>query len=111
MSEADDLDRELREHYLSVAQAKVDGLSAALAQARGQRSDAATVEHLRVLVHKIAGSAGAYGFDALGIAAKALEKRILAAPRPLGEDVLVAVERFLDGMRTEFAAAHRSAAR
>lgn len=107
MSEADDLDRELREHYLSVAEAKVDGLSAALAAARSQPSDPGSTERLRVLVHKIAGSAGAYGFDALGAAAKVLEKAILAAPRPLPSGVLVAVERFLVEMTAQFAAARR----
>jgi HPt (histidine-containing phosphotransfer) domain-containing protein len=107
MTDADELDRDLREHYLSVAQAKVDAVSAALAEARRQRSDAGSIEHLRVLVHKIAGSAGAYGFDSLGIAAKALEKRILAAPRPLAEAVLLGAERFLADMTAEFAAARR----
>lgn len=108
MSEADDLERELREHYLSVAQTKVDGLSAALAGARGQPGDPDSVERVRMLVHKIAGSAGAYGFDALGAAAKVLEKTILAAPRPLPSGVLVAVERFLADMTAQFGAAHRS---
>jgi HPt (histidine-containing phosphotransfer) domain-containing protein len=105
VSEADDLDRELREHYLSVAQAKVDGLAAALAGARRDPADPACIEHIRVLVHKVAGSAGAYGFDALGAAAKLLEKKILAAPRPPPPGVLVAVERFLAEMTAEFAAA------
>ena len=103
MTDADDLDRELREYYVSVAQEKVDGLSAALAQTRRQPADPGSIERLRVLVHKIAGSAGAYGFDALGAAAKALEKQILAAPPPLPSAVLVAAGRFLAEMTAQFA--------
>jgi HPt (histidine-containing phosphotransfer) domain-containing protein len=56
-----------------------------------------------VLVHKIAGSAGTYGFDALGAAAKTLEKKILAAPCPLPPGVLEAVELFLAEMTAQFA--------
>jgi chemotaxis protein histidine kinase CheA len=111
VTEADDLDQELREHYLSVAQAKVDGLRAALIEARGHAADAGSIERLRVLVHKVAGSAGAYGFDSLGISAKALEKAILAAPRPLPPVVLQAAQRFVDEMVVAFAAARRSGTR
>ena len=105
MNEADDLDRELREHYLSVAQAKVDALRAALIEARGQPAEGGAVERLRVLVHKIAGSAGGYGFDSLGMAAKALEKQILAAPDPLPAEVLGRAEWFLAFMTAEFVSA------
>ncbi|HEY6911583.1 MAG TPA: Hpt domain-containing protein [Myxococcales bacterium] len=108
MSEADDLDRELREHYVSVGQAKVDGLSAALGAARRRPADPDSVERLRVLVHKIAGSAGSYGFDALGAAAKGLEKKILAAPSALPSDVLAAADLFLAEMTAQFAAARGS---
>jgi HPt (histidine-containing phosphotransfer) domain-containing protein len=105
VSEADDLDRELRDHYLSVAQAKVEGLAAALAGARSDPADPACIERVRVLVHKIAGSAGAYGFDGLGASAKSLERQILASARPISSEVLGAIELFLVGMTAEFAAA------
>jgi len=109
VNDADELDRELREHYLSVAQTKVDGLTFALLEARARPADDGAIERLRVLVHKIAGSAGAYGFDSLGFAAKALEKDIRAAPRPLPAAVLREAERFLACMTAEFVAARRTA--
>jgi HPt (histidine-containing phosphotransfer) domain-containing protein len=105
VSEPDDLDRELREYYLSLAQGKVDGLADALAGARGDPADPACIERVRMLVHKIAGSAGAYGFDALGASAKSLEREILAAARPISSAVLGAIELFLARMTAEFAAA------
>jgi HPt (histidine-containing phosphotransfer) domain-containing protein len=105
VTEIDDLDCELRDYYISVSQEKVDALSAALAETRLQPADPGSIERLRALVHKIAGSAGAYGFEALGAAAKALEKQILAAPRPLPSAVLTIVERYLAEMTAQFAAA------
>jgi len=105
MIDADDLERELRQYYLTVAQAKLEALSAALAEARQRPSEASSIEQLRFVVHKIAGSAGSYGFEALGSSAKAVEKEIRAARGPLPAHVLLAAERFLVCMAAEFAAA------
>jgi len=106
MMAIDRLERELREHYLSVAPAKVEALAAAIADARTRPADAAAVERLRFVVHKIAGSAGSYGFTGLGDAAKAIELAILP---PLPAHVVLAAERFLGRMQEEFAAARAEA--
>ena len=107
MTKIDELERELREHYLSVAPAKLEALASALADVRGRPGDRVAVEQLRFVVHKIAGSAGSYGFGALSAAAKLVEQEILAAPGPLTDRVLAGADQFLARMEAEFAAARR----
>jgi len=81
------VDRELLEHYLAGAGEKLAALDAALASAR--TGDAGARDGLRRALHKLAGSAGTYGFTELGTQARALEKRVQSADEPLAEDLLL----------------------
>ena len=81
------VDRELLEHYLAGAGEKLAALEAALASARTGESGAG--ETLRRALHKLAGSAGTYGFTELGTEARDLERRVQAADEPLPEDLLL----------------------
>jgi uncharacterized protein (TIGR00725 family) len=81
------VDRELLEKYLAGAGEKLAALEAALAAARsGERG---ALDGLRKALHKLAGSAGANGFDELSAQARDLEKRVQVADEPLPEDLLL----------------------
>jgi len=81
------VDRELLEHYLAGAGEKLAALEAALTLAR--TGDAGAREALRRALHKLAGSAGTYGFTELGTQARSLELRVQSADEPLPEDLLL----------------------
>ena len=81
------VDRKLLQRYLSGAAGKVTGLEAAVAAARAGQAGAR--DSLRRALHKLAGSAGTYGFDELGGEARDLAKRVQAADEPLPEDLLL----------------------
>ena len=81
------VDRELLEHYLAGAGEKLARLEAALAAARSGQPGAR--DGLCKALHKLAGSAGTYGFDELGAQARDLEKRVQVADEPLPEDLLL----------------------
>ena len=81
------IDRELLEHYLAGAAEKLATLEEALASARA--GDAGAGDAVRQALHKLAGSAGTYGFTELGAQARDLEKRLRAADEPLAEDILL----------------------
>lgn len=75
----DELSRELMTHYLESAGGRIEEVRRALSEARARPGDAAALDRLRGVLHKIAGSAGTYGFPALTVSARALEKQALAA--------------------------------
>lgn len=81
------VDRELLEHYLAGAGEKLKALDAALAA--GRTGKAGARDALQRALHKLAGSAGTYGFEELGVEARNLEKRVKAADEPLPEDILL----------------------
>lgn len=81
------VDRELLEHYLAGAGEKLKALDAALAA--GRKGKAGARDALQRALHKLAGSAGTYGFEELGVEARNLEKRVKAADEPLPEDILL----------------------
>jgi uncharacterized protein (TIGR00725 family) len=81
------VDRELLEHYLAGAGEKLAALDGALASARA--GEAGARDALRRALHKLAGSAGTYGFTELGAQARGLEKRVQSADEPLAEDLLL----------------------
>jgi uncharacterized protein (TIGR00725 family) len=80
-------DRELLEHYLSGADDRLAKLSAAISAAR--QGGAGSKDALRGALHKLAGSAGTFGFAELGESARELEKRVEHADEPLAEDLLL----------------------
>src|SRR3954453_9492318 len=80
-------DRELLEHYLAGANERLAKLSGALSAARP--GGAGSKDALRGALHKLAGSAGTFGFAELGETARELEKRVECADEPLAEDLLL----------------------
>jgi uncharacterized protein (TIGR00725 family) len=80
-------DREMLEHYLAGAGEKTAKLSAAISAAR--QGSAGSKAELRNTLHKLAGSAGTFGFNELGELARDLEKRVEVADEPLAEDLLL----------------------
>jgi len=65
----------LRNRYLDSFPSKAEALSAAL-QALEMTFDAAQIRALRDLAHKLAGSAGMYAFDDLGLLAREIVRAI-----------------------------------
>ena len=94
------IDRELLEHYLAGAGEKLAALEAALAAARA--GEAGAREVLRRALHKLAGSAGTYGFADLGAQARVLEKKVQSADEPLPEDLLLDAVAFRREMEDTF---------
>jgi uncharacterized protein (TIGR00725 family) len=82
-----DEDREMLEHYLAGTGDRLAKLSAAISAAK--QGGAGSKDELRNALHKLAGSAGTYGFAELGEMARDLEKRVVAADDPLAEDILL----------------------
>jgi uncharacterized protein (TIGR00725 family) len=80
-------DRELLEHYLAGANERLAKLSAAISSAR--QGGAGSKDVLRGALHKLAGSAGTFGFAEVGEMARDLEKRVECADEPLAEDLLL----------------------
>jgi uncharacterized protein (TIGR00725 family) len=80
-------DRELLEHYLAGANERLAKLSAAISDAR--QGGAGSKGALRGALHKLAGSAGTFGFAGIGEMARDLEKRVECADEPLAEDLLL----------------------
>jgi len=69
--------RALREEYLAAAPGRVAELWAALA--RVQNGEPAAISALGALAHRLAGSAGSYGFQAVSQAARELDQRCRTA--------------------------------
>ena len=94
------VDRELLEHYLAGAGDKLAALEKALTA--GRTGQAGARDLLRRALHKLAGSAGTYGFGELGTEARDLEKRVLAADEPLPEDLLLDAVAFRRDLEDTF---------
>jgi len=82
-----DEDREMLEHYLAGTGDRLVKLSAAISAAK--QGGGGSKEELRNALHKLAGSAGTYGFTELGEMARELEKRVVLADDPIAEDLLL----------------------
>jgi len=80
-------DREMLEYYLAGASERLSQLSSAVSAAK--QGGAGSKDGLRNALHKLAGSAGTYGFPELGETARAMEKRVIAADEPIAEDILL----------------------
>jgi uncharacterized protein (TIGR00725 family) len=86
-ADLEDEDREMLEHYLAGTGDRLTRLSAAISAAK--QGGAGSKEELRNALHKLAGSAGTYGFVELGEMARDLEKRVVAADDAIAEDILL----------------------
>jgi HPt (histidine-containing phosphotransfer) domain-containing protein len=75
----DEMARELLVHYLEGANERLSSFSLALGESESLPHDVRALERLRRLLHKIAGSAGTYGFPGLTRSAQRLEQDVLAA--------------------------------
>jgi|GEM_PF-1527821 len=100
-----DGDAELLAYYLATADARVERFEAAIKTARSDQGDQAR-DVLRQVVHRLAGSAGTYGFAALTKTARALEAR-LGPGNQLDDAAVSAAVSLLDDMKRAFAAARR----
>jgi HPt (histidine-containing phosphotransfer) domain-containing protein len=103
----DEMARELLAHYLGTANERLLSYSLALGESESHPHDVPALESLRRLLHKIAGSAGTYGFPDLTRSARRLEQDVLAAvAAPPGTAVLFdAVRGFQREMSNAFARA------
>lgn len=106
-----ELERELRQYYFETADDRHAALEAALASARGAPADEARVGKLRDAIHKVAGSAGMYGFPELSRAAKVVEQAIIEAARclPAPPALFADVEAFCARVVREIAEAREGA--
>jgi len=82
-----DEEREMLEYYLAGSAERLAQLSSAISAAK--QGGAGSKDDLRTALHKLAGSAGTYGFAELGETARAMEKRVIAADDPIAEDILL----------------------
>jgi HPt (histidine-containing phosphotransfer) domain-containing protein len=102
-----EMERELLAHYLASAEERLDSVRQAAESARGRPADAAALDGLRRVLHKIAGNAGTYGFPVLGRSARALEKQALAArdAPPAPAALFAGTDGFLREMEAAFSEA------
>jgi HPt (histidine-containing phosphotransfer) domain-containing protein len=102
-----EMERELLAHYLGSADERLETVRQAAASARARPADAAALDGLRRVLHKIAGNAGTYGFAAVGRSARALEKQAIAArDAPRAPAALFAgTDAFIREMEAAFAEA------
>jgi HPt (histidine-containing phosphotransfer) domain-containing protein len=75
----DEMARELLAHYLGGADERLSSFARALAESEARPEDLQALERLRRALHKIAGSAGTYGFPELTRSARRLEQDVVAA--------------------------------
>ncbi|GAC1348413.1 MAG: hypothetical protein NVSMB23_29400 [Myxococcales bacterium] len=101
------LARELLEHYLAGADERLSSFAQVLAESQDRPADPAALEALRRLLHKIAGSAGTYGFPELTRTARRLEQEVIAARQapPGGLALFAAARAFHAEMSAAFAQA------
>ena len=78
-SQAHDALRALRAEYAKEVPSRVRRLARALRAWRRAPADAPSMERARVLAHRLRGTAGSYGFAAMGEAAGRVEDGILRA--------------------------------
>jgi HPt (histidine-containing phosphotransfer) domain-containing protein len=105
----DEMARELLAHYLDGAGERLSSFAQALAESEARPDDLQALDRLRRALHKIAGSAGTYGFPDLTRSARRLEQDVLAArAAPPGAAALFAAGR---GFQQEMSEAFARAAR
>lgn len=75
--------QQMRDNYRQALPLKKNELEASWAQCRKTGWSGASVAELKSLAHKLAGSAGLFGLDDLGAAAKALDRGLPISAVPL----------------------------
>lgn len=102
-SELERILRELRREYLADAPARIAELRKDASALRAGEPDA--LDSLRLRSHRIAGSAGSYGFPNISARAKELELLVSASTTASADEVAAAVERVGSEFDREAAAA------
>jgi HPt (histidine-containing phosphotransfer) domain-containing protein len=69
--------RELAQEFAEVLPARVEALASALAEAKAAPESEALRDQLVLLAHRLAGTAGSHGFDAVGEEARAIENLVV----------------------------------
>jgi len=102
----------LRDMYRAELPQKVEAIAAAAAPLQAAGGDAADLERFYDLIHKLAGSAGIYGFDEVEGAAAALEEWALAIlAAGVSEPRRGELPRLLNALQAALTARPRAAAR
>ncbi len=71
---------EIRKNYRASFEAKADELMESWRSVESGYFNDAEVAELRSLTHKLAGSAGMYGYDGIASLSRALERRLVDGP-------------------------------
>ena len=107
LTEEDDLQSQLRAHYLRGAAGRIGAVDRVLAAYRADPYGAAAGEALFRQLHSLAGSAGTYGFKEISADARTLEKAVRQAldSGAVPSAVLAQIDAFKRGMTEQFIAA------
>lgn len=92
----------LKEDYISSLREDFDTFDALASELEFGIEEARTFEELRALVHRLAGSAGSFGFVELGTYARAIDQLLIESPQPSSD-----LSSLLSSLRTNFQAALR----
>lgn len=99
-----DWQQQARADYVASFPRKLETIETLTAEWIADPADEARFEALRTAVHRIHGTAGSYGFDALGVIVAAWDEMMTAALKAnsySGPDVIQSVEDHLRAFRTE----------
>lgn len=97
--------QQMRDNYKQSLPAKKAELEAAWAACMQADWEEESVAALKTLAHKLGGSAGLYGFDDLGKAARALDLSLLEAGSTLDNDSLKPVLALMVQLESQFSIA------
>lgn len=95
---------ELRAEYRELVPAQLRELEDCIAQARRGEGGAAALALARTLAHRVRGTAGSYGWPAVGEAAGRIEDALEAAGEALGEEAAAGIAQALADARAALAA-------
>lgn len=94
--------QQMRDNYKQSLPAKKNELEAAWASCMASQWAGDTVAELKSLAHKLGGSAGLYGFDALGEASRALDTGLSGVFEPLNKADLQKVLALMVQLESQF---------
>ena len=97
--------QQMRDHYKQSLPDKKAELEASWATCREAAWQGESVAELKGLAHKLGGSAGLYGFDALGKAARALDLGLPAEAGALDKEGVAAILALMVQLESQFSVA------
>lgn len=104
-----DVLRKLRQEYLRDAPSRVNEVRTILEKVK--KGDTVALDELRRALHKLAGSGGSYGFEAVSTASRSGEriaKAILEAKRTPSEQDIAALQATVDDLAAAFEQARQA---